>query len=159
MRPDALPDLRAAFEGLDGSRRRAVQLALCRHALRAWEAYARRHGPLEYVDSVVGLYHCVDSALPRDALASVEAGADRAGVAQRYLEPVAALQDDDLELPGQIELAYYAIYNLYRRAVEGAAIDDWLIVNQALSAEEDPALWRVLLADALQAREGDRRGR
>jgi hypothetical protein len=151
MRHDTLPDLRAAFEGLDGSRRRAVQLALCRHALGIWEAYLRRHGPVEYVDSVVGLYHCVDSALPRDALTSVEAGAERAEVAHRYLEPLAALQDDDLELPGHIELAYYAIYNLYRSVVEGAAIDAWLIVNQALSAEEDPAMWRMLLADALQA--------
>jgi hypothetical protein len=150
MRPDVLPDLRATFEPLDGLRRRTVQLALCRHALGVWEAYVRRHGPVEYVDSVVGLYHTVDSALPRDALASVEAGADRGGVAQRYLEPLAPLQDDDLELPGHIELAYYSIYNLYRSAVEDAAIDDWLIVNQALAAEEDPALWRMLLADTLQ---------
>ena len=82
------------------------------------------------------------------------AGVDRAGVARRYLEPLAALQDDDLELLGQIELAYYAIYNLYRGAVAGAAIDDWLIVNQALTAEEDPALRRMLLADALQAAQG-----
>ena len=151
MKPDALPDLRAAFEALDGSRRRAVQLALCRHALGVWEAYLRRHGPVEYIDSVVGLYHSVDSALPRDALASVEAGAERADVSHRYLEPIAALQDDDLELPGQIELAYYAIYNLYRSGIEGAAIDDWLVVNQALSAEEDPAMRCTLLADALQA--------
>jgi hypothetical protein len=151
MRPDALPDLRAAFEELDGSRRRAVQLALCRHALGVWEAHLRRYGPFEYVDSVVGMYHCLDSALPRAALASAEAGEDRADVAHRYLEPVAALQDDDLELPGHIELAYYAIYNLYRSAVEGAAIDDWLIVNQALAVEEDAAMWRRLLADALRA--------
>jgi hypothetical protein len=151
MRHDALPDLRAAFGGLDGTSRCAVQLALCRHALGVWEAYLGGYGPVEYVDSVVGLHHSIDSALPRDALASVEVGVDRAGVGQRYLEPIAALQDDDLELPDHVELAYYAIYNLYRSAVEGAAIDDWLIVNQALSAEEEPAMWRILLADALQA--------
>lgn len=151
MRPDALPDLRAAFDGLDGLRRRMVQLALCRYALGVWEAYLQRHGPIEYVDSVVGLRHRLDSTLPRDALASVEVGVDRAGVAQRYLEPIAALQDGDLRLPNQIELAYYAIYNLYRSAFEGAAIDAWLIVNQALSAEADPAMWRALLADALLA--------
>jgi hypothetical protein len=34
--------------------------------------------------------------------------------------------------------------------VERAAIDDWLIVNQALSAEQDPAMWRMLLAEAIQ---------
>ncbi len=96
MKPYALADLRAAFEALDGPRRRAVQLALCRHALAVWEVYLQGEGPVEYVDSVVGLYHCVDSALPRDALVSVEAGVDRAGVARRYLEPIAALQDDAL---------------------------------------------------------------
>jgi hypothetical protein len=128
-----------------------VQLALCRHALGVWEAYLQRYGPVEYVDSVVGLHHCVDSALPRDALASVVAGAEGADVARRYLEPIAALQDDDLELPGHIELAYYAIYNLFRSAVEGAAIDAWLIVNQALAGAEDPAMWRTLLAAALHA--------
>lgn len=154
MKPDALPDLRAAFNSLDRPRRRAVLLALCRHALGVWEAYLQHEGRIEYVDSVVGLYHCVDSALPRDALASVEAGVNQTDVAHRYLEPMTALQDDDLKLPNHLELAYYAIYNLYRSAVEGAAIDDWLIVNQAPSAEEDPALWRTLLADALQEAQG-----
>lgn len=150
MKQEIRPDLRAAFDALDLTRRRAVQLVLCRHALAIWEAFLRRYGPVEYVDSVVGLYHCVDSTLPRDALASVEACKDSSNVSHRYLEPVTALQDDDLELPDHVEFAYYAIYNLYRSAVVGAAIEDWLIVNQALSAEEDPAMWRVLLADALR---------
>lgn len=59
--------------------------------------------------------------------------------AQHYLEPIAALQDDDLQLPGHVELASYAIYNLFRSAAAGAAIDAWLMVNQALGADEAPA--------------------
>jgi hypothetical protein len=48
-----------------------------------WEAYLG-YGPVAYVDSVVGLHHCVASALPHDALASVAAGEDRADVGRRY---------------------------------------------------------------------------
>ena len=142
--------MKDAFDALDQQGRRAAQLALCRHALAVWEAYVQRHGPIMYVDSVVGMEHCVDSTVPRDALASVQAGVDRANLAYRYQEPIVALQDDDLELPDRIALAYYAIYNLYRNALAGATIDDWLIVNQALSAETDPAQWHRLLANAIQ---------
>ncbi|NTU79100.1 MAG: hypothetical protein HGA45_06815 [Chloroflexales bacterium] len=45
MKPHPLPDLRSAFDALDRPRRRAVQLALCRHALGVWEAYLQREGP------------------------------------------------------------------------------------------------------------------
>lgn len=151
MKPDTLPDLHAIFAALDKPQKRAVQLALCRHALGVWEAYIQRCGPIAYNDSVVGLSHGVDSALPRDALASVAAGKHQASAARRYLEPIAALQDDDLQLPDHVELAYYAIYNLLRSAAWGEAIDDWLIVTQALGAEEHEATRRILLADALQA--------
>jgi hypothetical protein len=142
--------LKDAFDALNQHGRRAVLLVLCRHALGVWEAYLQRYGPIMYVDSVVGMEHCVDSTVPRDALVNVEAGVDRANLAYRYQEPIVALQDDDLELPGHIELAYYAIYNLYRSALAGAAIDDWLIVNQALSGEAGPVQWHRLLAEAIQ---------
>ncbi len=49
------------------------------------------------------------------------------------------MQDDDLEFPDDIELAYYSIYNLFRRYVLADSIDDWLIVNQALSAHGESA--------------------
>lgn len=149
-----MPPLKGAFDALGQPGRRAVLLALCRHALGVWEAYIRRYGPIMYADSVVGVEHCIDSTLPRDALACVAAGADRANLAYRYQEPIVALQDDDLALPDHIELAYYAIYNLYRKSLAGAAIDDWLIVNQALSAEMDPTQRAWLLADAIQRAQG-----
>jgi len=71
MNPEALPTLKDAFDALDQHGRRAVQRALCHRALRAWEAYVQRYGPIMYVDSVVGMEHCVDSSVPRDAVASV----------------------------------------------------------------------------------------
>src|SRR6188508_1626523 len=126
MRPSGIRkmnNLRAAFDHIDHLRKRQVHVSLCQYALDVWEAYAQQHAPIEYIDSIVGMCHRVDIALPHAAFASVQSS-DRADVAQRYLEPIAALQDNDLVFPGSIEMAYYAIYNLYRKYIEGAAIDD-----------------------------------
>jgi hypothetical protein len=81
----------------------------------------------------------VDIALPADAFRSVMEGKDTCNVQARYGEPICAMQDDDLEFPDDIELAYYSIYNLFRRYVLADSIDDWLIVNQALSAHGESA--------------------
>lgn len=143
-----MDNLRDQFDRLDAHHKYQVQLLLCQHALTIWEAYAQLHAPIEYVDSVVGMLHRVDTTLPRDALTCVQHNT-AADVAQRYYEPMVALQDADLVLPEHIEYAYYAIYNLYKKYLQGAAIDDWLIVNQALSAEQDPAQWRILLTTTM----------
>ncbi|HET8647197.1 MAG TPA: hypothetical protein VFO85_17000, partial [Vicinamibacteria bacterium] len=104
----------------------------------------------DYVDSVVGAKHSVDVALPRDALAAATSGRRSPDVEARYGEPLAALQDDDLQLPDAVEFAFYAAYNCYRRHAQEADVDDWLIVNQALAAlpetEQRPALARALAA-------------
>jgi len=138
------------FFALDSEGRRIVHLELCRHALEIWEGYARAQSPITYQDSVVGITHTLDQRLPRDAFESSRAGRALSGIAARYNEPIVAMQDDDLELPENIEYAYYAIHNLFRKYVQGdAAIDDWLIVNQALSAESGLERWKELLSEAV----------
>lgn len=130
-----LPQL---FLRLDADRRRQVHLALCEDALPVWTGYAGgKSSQLRYRDSVVGMWHHVDAELPAAALCSAHAGADLAGVADRYPEPISALQDDDLVFPDPVEFAYYAIYNCFSKYVGGHDISDWLIVNQALSAHAD----------------------
>jgi len=146
-----MPTLAEAFFGLDQPGKYQAHLFLCQYALGVWRAYIREHGPITYIDSVVGAHHTLDHMLPHDAVLSVEEGEDLTGVAGRYAEPITALQDDDLEFPDQIEFAYYAIYNLFRKYIQDAPIDDWLIVNQALSSEADPTKWEGLLYDVLQA--------
>jgi hypothetical protein len=143
--------LAEAFFRLDQPGKYQAHLFLCQYALGVWRAYIWEHGPISYVDTVVGAQHTLDHQLPHDALLSVEEGKDLTGVAARYAEPIAALQDDDLEFPDHIEFAYYAIYNLFCKYIRGAAIDDWLIVNQALSSETDSSKWEGLLYDVLQA--------
>ncbi|WP_067685854.1 hypothetical protein [Nocardia jejuensis] len=129
---------RELFFQLGADRRRQVHLSLCQDALTTWVAYAgAARSPLRYRDSVVGMRHRVDVELPADALRSACAGVDLADIATRYLEPITALQDDDLTFPDPVEFAYYAIYNCFRKYVVGEDISEWLIVNQALSAHDD----------------------
>ncbi|HMO59293.1 MAG TPA: hypothetical protein PKA05_13240 [Roseiflexaceae bacterium] len=142
--------LATIFMRLDPPQKRLVQIHVCRNALQVWEAYVRQHAPFEYVDSIVGMQHRVDTDLPRAALIAVLTRADAGVIARRYAEPIAALHDDDLVLPDHIIFAYYAIYNLYRKYIEGRGIDDWLIVNQALAAEASLQRGESILTAALQ---------
>ncbi|PPJ15760.1 hypothetical protein C5E44_19265 [Nocardia nova] len=125
------------FFQLGAEQRRQVHLSLCEDALPIWIEYVRKKGAaLRYRDSLVWLWHRVDVELPADALRSARAGVDLADVRDRYREPICALQDDDLAFPDPVEFAYYAIYNCFLEYACGADIDDWLIVNQALSAHD-----------------------
>ncbi|MGY0498619.1 hypothetical protein ACWZHB_09005 [Nocardia sp. FBN12] len=129
---------RHLFFQLGAERRRQVHLALCADALRAWIGFVQEEpARLRYRDSVVGMWHHVDVELPAHALRAARAGVDLAEVGSRYLEPITALQDDDLAFPDPVEFAYYAIYNCFRKYVRGDDIPDWLIVNQALSVHDD----------------------
>ncbi|WP_327140070.1 hypothetical protein [Nocardia sp. NBC_01327] len=128
---------RDLFFRLDADHRRQVHLSLCEDALPTWIGYIRNKAtPLRYRDSLVGMRHHVDLELPADALRSARAGVDLADVGTRYLEPITALQDNDLTFPDPVEFAYYAIYNCFRKYVRGGDIPDWLIVNQALSVHD-----------------------
>ncbi len=59
------------------------------------------------------------------------------------------MEDFDLEFPYHIEFAYYSIYNLFKKYGVQANVDDWLIVNQALSSEADQDKWLQLLENAI----------
>ncbi len=123
---------------------------LCKHALEKWNLYATAQKKIEYVETVVGTRQEVDKQLPSDSLVSTKQGLDSLNVANRYQEPIAALQDEDLTFPEYITFAYYAIYNLFKKYAEKRVVDDWLIVNQALSSEEDSEVWNALLNNAIQ---------
>ncbi|WP_181698015.1 hypothetical protein [Nocardia sp. GTS18] len=125
------------FLRLGTDHRRQVHLSLCADVLPTWTDYVRgKPSALRYRDSVVGMRHHVDVELPIDALGAARAGVDFANISSRYLEPITALQDDDLAFPDPVEFAYYAIYNCFRKYVSGEEIADWLIVNQALAVHD-----------------------
>lgn len=130
-----------AYFALTAESKKQVHLVLCQQALNIWQAYATQHGPLTYSESVVGTDQNIDETLPQDALNAIQAGSDNAAVQERYLEPLAALQDADWDMPAKIEFAYYAILNGFRLHVLKQPIEHWLVVNQALAAiGEDQAL-------------------
>lgn len=66
----------------------------------------------------------------------VLSGNDYLKVAERYREPIASMQDSDFEFPENVMYAYYALFNLFNKYVQKEAVDDWIIVNQALSAQD-----------------------
>ncbi len=138
------------FYVLKTFQRRQVHFTLCRYALRRWNDYAHAQGAIRYIDTVVGTRQEVDIQLPTDAFESARQGQVLANIAARYREPIVAMQDDDLTFPEPIEFAYYAIYNLFRKYALAQDIDDWLIINQALSVAEEPDQWRDILDRAIQ---------
>ena len=138
------------FFALSPEQRRSVHFILCEHALGKWNLYAKAQNKIEYLETVAGTRQEVDKNLPFDSFSSALQGIDLLNIAERYQEPIVALQDDDLTLPENITFAYYAIYNLFKKYVKIEVIDDWLIVNQALSTEDDSEAWVTLLNDAIQ---------
>lgn len=137
------------FLSLDGVKKRAACIQLCELALHVWESNFPESHRVTYQESVAGSTQVLDCGLPREALAAVRLGTDTANISQRYLEPLAALRDDDLVLPEAAQFAYYAIHNAFERYVREREIDEWTIVNQALASAgtSDP---RIVLSGALR---------
>jgi len=138
------------FFALTQAQRRSVHFILCEYALENWIGYTKARDRIEYVESVVGTRQDVDLLLPLDALKAAKLGQTSPDIAARYREPITAMQDEDLEFPETIVFGYYAVYNLFRKYAQKEVVDDWLIVNQALSAENDKEARAGLLLSAVQ---------
>ena len=145
-----MPSLREDFAKLSAEERRRVHLYLSEHALSNWHEFCADQPRIRYVESVCGTHQSVDTSLPDDAFTCVQQSQQNEEIARRYQEPISAMQDLDLELPDSVAFAYYAIYNLFRKYAGHESIDDWLIVNQALSSEQDDSKWHALLESAIQ---------
>ena len=109
-------------------------LRLLDEALSVWEQHYSPGTRLTYKESVTGSLQELDVALPREAKEAIYSRSEAREIQERYREPIAALQDGDLDFPGPAAFAYYAIYNAYRRYVENSPIEESLIANQAMSA-------------------------
>lgn len=138
------------FFTLNPQQRRSVHFALCEYALEKWDLYTKPQNKIEYIETVTGSRQEIDQQLPLDAFESAIQGLDSLNVDQRYQEPIAALQDNDLVFPENIRFAYYAIYNLFKKYGKKETVDDWQIVNQALSAEDNSEAWELLLSKVIQ---------
>lgn len=146
-------NLAEIFLNLPHEGRKQVHHYLCALALEAWKHFTAAEGRITYCDSVVGMFHVVDLHLPANAFNAAFGSPDEATIAAidyRCLEPIAALQDMDLEFPNEIQFAYYAIYNAFLKHAKHENIDDWLIANQAISSSQNEHEWKAMLETAIQ---------
>lgn len=143
-------NLQAEFLSLSAEKKRLVQFELCAKALGVLNAYLAETGEIRYVESIAGTRQLVDPKLPSNAFESAQKGENLFDAENRFAEPITALHYEDLEFPSYIEFAFYSIYNLFQKYVLNRKIDDWLIVNQALSAETDQGKWTELLKNAIE---------
>lgn len=145
-----MPNSADIFLSLGKKQQRSVHLDLCRNALRIWETYTSQFDEISYIEGVVGTFQVVDKTLPHEAFEAVIRGRNAKNIDWRYAEPINAMHDEDLEFPENIKFAYYAIYNLFNKYIQQQNIDDWLICNQALSAETNPERWQFLLNQSIK---------
>jgi hypothetical protein len=141
-----MDNLMEQFISLSDEQKRLVHIELCKNALRVWEKYVSQTDDISYVEGVVGTFQIVDKSLPKEAFEAAIIGKDTANIDWRYAEPINAMQDEDLEFPDNIKFAYYAIYNFFNKYGVKHTIDDWLICNQAISAETVDE-WQLDLLD------------
>lgn len=143
-------NLQEEFLSLSDEEKRLVQFILCENAVSILNRYFAETGEIEYVESIVGTTQIVDSKLPSDAFEAAQTGKNLHNVNYRFAEPITAIQEEDLIFPEEIEFAYFSIYNLFQKFVLRREIDDWVIVNQAVSAEKDESKWFDLLKNAIE---------
>ncbi len=144
-------NLQDEFLSSPAGSRKVVHRFVCGKALEVWQEFVAQETKITYADSVVGLAHEVDTQLPTEAFRAAFAGCsaeESDNISYRYLEPISALQDMDLEFSAPVLMAYYAIYNAFCKYARGENNDDWIIVNQALAT--DPENARAMLKAALQ---------
>ncbi|WP_163932753.1 hypothetical protein [Paraferrimonas sp. SM1919] len=137
------------FISLDAEAKKKAHIKACGYSLAAWDSFVQKGKGLSYRDSVVLMKHHIDQSLPSGALQAVIDGEAKKEISEKYLEPIAALQDMDWEPPEHIEYAFYSIYNLYRKYCEASDIDDWLIINQCLSSETNEEKWNAIFKSIL----------
>jgi len=137
------------FLNLSIKEKKRIHIILCEGSLNKWNDYVSKHKNIHYTESVSGTYQKLDINLPRNAFKSVKNGISNLNIEHKYSEPIAALQDEDLKFPKDIMFAYYSIYNLFRKYICNDDVDDWLIVNQALSSEDNLVRTEDILSNAI----------
>ena len=144
-----MKNLGELFLNLSVKEKKRIHIILCERSLDKWNDYVSKHKNIHYTEFVCGTKQKLNINLPRDAIKSVKEGINILNNKLLYSEPIAAMQDEDLKFPESIMFAYYSIYNLFRKYICNDNIDDWLIVNQALSSENNLERAEEILTDAL----------
>ncbi|AKZ64474.1 hypothetical protein F506_19050 [Herbaspirillum hiltneri N3] len=132
------------FFSLSAERRRVAFLFLAKRALDSWQIHFPKDSHFEYREAVTGSTQILEIDLPLNAIKEIESITFDVSVTSHYREPIAALQDGDLELPEQVEFAYYGIYNAHQLLRKSTSIKEELILSQLLSALQSGAAEQAL---------------
>jgi hypothetical protein len=130
------------------SKPRQLELAIqfLQKAIIIWDQYAAAN-KLDYIDTVVGMSHEVKANLLERMLEVAakelkEPGthaAELKALDDEYTDPIVALQDNDWELPYEVERIFYASFNLleHLNGKEMTAFKEetiYVCINQAVDA-------------------------
>lgn len=139
------------IESLSIDKQFKLAIRLLNLAVPIWHNYAE-NGNLHYRDSVVGLQHSVDKNLLTNTLRLVgkycsanlnqkllAKDDELLGLKMLFSDPIIALQDDDWNLPKDVENVFYGIYNILNAALgeEVTMFGEstiYISINQALTA-------------------------
>lgn len=139
-------NLKEIVTNLDEQTQYKMALIFTQKALVIWDNYANGKN-MEYVDSVVGVNHTVDSSILDSTLQVIKSELKTPNsqaenirkLLGEYTEPITALQDSDWELPNEVRLTFYSIKNLLTK-ISGQNTSSfnepllYVAINQAIDA-------------------------
>lgn len=139
-------NLKEIVTNLDEQTQYKMALIFTQKALVIWDNYANGKN-MEYVDSVVGVNHTVDSSILDSTLQVIKSELKTPNsqtenirkLLGEYTEPITALQDSDWELPNEVRLTFYSIKNVLTK-ISGQNTSSfnepllYVAINQAIDA-------------------------
>lgn len=139
-------NLNEIVTNLDEQTQYKIALIFTQKAVVIWNNYVNGKN-MEYIDSVVGVNHTVDSSILDNTLQVIKSELKTPNsqtenirkLLEEYSEPITALQDLDWELPNEVRLTFYSIKNLLTK-ISGQNTSNfnkpllYVAINQAIDA-------------------------
>lgn len=151
--------LQKYIESLPEKTQIILAIKLIKLALPLWENYAYKND-LFYRDTVVGLPHSVDKKLLETTIDTIEkyqesnklkktstGKGELLRLRSLFDDPVVALQDNDWDLPDEIRLIFYSVYNLIDTFLGNDQSSMYVSINQSVDALETS---KVLTSDEIR---------
>ena len=147
--------LQGYIENLPKKKRIVLAIKFAKLGIPIWERYAKDND-LTYRDTVVGLTHSVEVSLLQRSISSVEKylGSNEMKrffngkrniikLRREFDEPIVALQDFDWTLPDEIQLVFYAVYNLLDAFLLNNKSSAYTSINQSIEVLEKSQILSV----------------
>lgn len=146
--------LKEYLSTIEENRQYELAVSLLKTGLPIWTEYTNKFKKLDYVDTVVGMYHKVEKdiiertiKIANDEISGLKSGKLNQ-LKHEYLEPVVALQDLDWELPESVLLIFYSAKNLIESmSGDKKAWNDettlYISINQSIDAITRENLMKV----------------